>query len=177
MKVNYYNKFIDFFIEHNLYDKKVFDYIWDRCIFFNYLEDEHRKQIGVYYIFDKNKKLLDFNLIVPFIDSKKTSLINIHEYIHAIVAYYKLGKKLVLDDFCEINSLFFEKVYVLENYSDDIDKFLSKLNQERLNSNENKYIYGLKIVDDLIQNYNKDLSLNKISNKSKKLIKKYKYLK
>ena len=177
MKVNYYDKFIDFFIEHNLYDKKVFDYIWDRCNFFDYLEDDYRDQIGVYYIFDKNKKLIDFNLIVPFIDSKKTSLINIHEYVHAIFAYYKLGKRLVLDDSCEVNSLFFEKVYVLENYSEDIDKFLNKLNKDRINSNENRYIYGLKVADELVQNYSKKVNLNTLSNKSKRLMKKYKYQK
>lgn len=177
MKVNYYNKFIDFFVKHNLYDKKIFDYIWDRCSFFDYLEDEYRSQIGVYYIFDKNKKLVDFNLIVPFIDSKKTILINIHEFIHAIAAYYKLGKRLVLDDSCEVNSLFFEKVYILENYSDDIDKFLNKLNQDRVNSNDNRYICGLKVADELIQNYNKKENLNTLSNKSKILMRKYKYQK
>lgn len=173
----YYNKFINFFDSHNLYNKKIFDEIWERCSFFDYLEDEYRDFIGVYYIFDKNKKLLDFNLIVPFIDSKKTLLINIHEFVHAIYAYYNLGKKFILDDSSEASSLFFENIYVLENYDEEINKFFNSLNRDRINSNEDRYILGLKIADELLKKYNKDVNLNTLSKKSKILMKKHKYQK
>jgi len=177
LKENYYVKFINFFKKHNLYDKEVFDYIWDKCNFFNYLEDEYRMYTGVYYVLDKNKKLVDFNLIVPFIDSEKSLLINIHEYAHAIEAFYKLGEKFILDDSCEVNSLFLENLYLLENNNEVARNFLNNLNEIRINSNEKQYVLGIKIADYLLNLYNdkKQLDLNKMSRKNKKLLKKFKY--
>lgn len=42
MKENYYKKFIHFLKEHNLYDENAMEYLHEKGIFFNYLEEENR---------------------------------------------------------------------------------------------------------------------------------------
>lgn len=177
MEESYYTKFINFFKNYGLYDEKMFNYIWRHSVFYNDLETECNDCTGIYYIFDKNKKLLKFNLIVPYIDNEKTLFINIHEYMHAIYAYYNLGQKIIIDETTEVLSLLFENLYLDEFYSKSLDEYKNKLNIIRNNSCEEKYIVGLKIADELLINYKKNLSLKELNKKSKRLLKKYKYLK
>ena len=42
MQENYYKKFIHFLKEHNLYDENAMEYLHEKGIFFNYLEEENR---------------------------------------------------------------------------------------------------------------------------------------
>ena len=49
MKENYYKKFIHFLKEHNLYDENAMEYLHEKGIFFNYLEEENRDFIGCYF--------------------------------------------------------------------------------------------------------------------------------
>ena len=173
---DFFNKFINFLKKYNLYNEKVFYYIWNSCSFFDYRDSDERKFIGVYYQIE-DKKLIEFNLKVPFIDSEKTIIINIHEYIHALDAYYNLGKKITIDDSCEIKSLLFEKLYVLNNKSDEGLKYLESLYNDRIQSKELKYILGEKIVNELLKKYRNDSNFNYSPKKSKILLLKYKYLK
>lgn len=177
MEENYYRKFINFFKSCELYNKEVFDYIFRKSILYNYLEVECCGCTGIYYILDKNNKLLDFNIVVPFIDSEKTLFINIHEYMHAIDAYYKLGRKVKIDETTEVISLLFEKLYLSEVNNEKLNNYQEKLNEIRNNSDEQKYILGAKIADEILIYYNKDVTLKDLHKKSKKLLRKYKYLK
>ena len=175
MQENYYNKFINFFKKYNLYNKDLFNYIWNNSNFFNYLEEDYRPYIGIYYKFDKKGRLMSFNLIVPFIDSNETLLINIHEYLHAIFGYYYIGKRIRIDESCEVLSLLFEKLYLSNNKDEKLQNFKIALDNMALKSNEEKYILGLKVADELFDKIGEHPNLKKLYRKSKLLIKKYKY--
>lgn len=177
MEENYYIKFINFFRSYGLYDEQMFNYIWSNSIFYNDLEIECEDFAGIYYILDKHSKLLKFNLIVPYINNEKTLFINIHEYMHAIYAYYYLGQKIKIDETSEAIALLFEKIYLDEFYSHSLNEYKNKLNTIRNNSCDKKYVLGLKIADELLLNYKKKLSFKDLNKKSKRLLKKYKYLK
>lgn len=176
MVENYYCKFINFFKASGFYDKEIFNYIWQHSVLFNYLELENQNGIGIYYIFNKSNKLIDFKIVVPYIDSEITLFINIHEYMHAIDAYYKLGKKIKFDELCEVNSLLFENIYLSSTNNKQLEQYKSELDKDRIKSGDNKYILGLKIANELSINYNYGISLNKLNKKNKRLLKKYKYL-
>ena len=102
MTPNYYTEFITFFKKHNLYDKEMFEYIHHNSTKFDYRDEDQRVFIGCYYMCNKQNILQKIKLCVPIIDSPITVLINIHEYLHAIELYNKIGKKYQSNDTKEI---------------------------------------------------------------------------
>ena len=76
----YYKKFIEFLKTHNIYDEEIVKYFNNNSTRFDYLEEEYRPFIGVYYM-TEGDILTKVKPMVPFINSDKTVLINIHEYI------------------------------------------------------------------------------------------------
>ena len=123
-----YQKFIDFLKKYGLYDEKIFHYIMDNAVYFDYLDDELRNSIGVYCIYQQNK-LFKIVLYVPYITDDKTVLINVHEYVHAFLLYPKLGTKYKMGIDCEVLPFYFENLYILENPNIGLEEFKQRLNQ------------------------------------------------
>ena len=168
----YYEKFINFLKKHNLYDEEVIQYWTKNKISFDYLEEESRCLIGCYYKIE-NKILTKISLIVPFIDNDKTVLINIHEYIHLLLTYHKLGYKYKLDPSREILPIFYERIFIRENETASLLNYYNYLNSYIIEENLNEYVLALKISDILLKTYNND-NVFKLENKAKKLVRKNK---
>ncbi len=166
----YYEKFIDFFKEHNMYDEEMFRYLRENSTLFDYRDKDMVKNIGCYYALDSKDKLKGIALVVPFIDSEKTILINIHEYAHGITAYSKLGKKYKHTLDREIIPMLLEKIYAMQN--PELLPFIENLNKGIINSDSEDYKIALKTIDELFADYQKTKKINGIHN-NKKLIRKY----
>lgn len=174
MTTNYYNEFINFFKKHNLYNKEIFDYINSNSIKFDYRDDEKRPFIGCYYICNKRDILQKINICVPFIDSPITLLINIHEYIHAIELYKRIGKKYEQKETEETLPILYELLYFEENPSKELEHHLIYLNSKINNDSKESYKIALSIKNELLKYYKEaNPNLTKLQRKAKKLSKKY----
>lgn len=176
MSTHYYNKFIDFFERHELYNKETFDYLRTHSILFDYRDTDHRPFIGCFYT-TKNGKLEKINLVVPYIDSDITTLINIHEYTHAITVFPYMHKSFTEDNACEILPLLYERIYLEENK--DNEKLrehitaINKIIKESNNSEITKYKIALNMQNELLDYYNSGhTSIDELNKKAKKLIRK-----
>ena len=167
----YYQKFINFLKEHHLFNEEIFDYWNQNKILFDYLDDEKRIFIGCYYQYEHNY-LTKISLIVPFLDDDKTTLINIHEYVHLFSLYHKIGKKCKIDDSCEVLPFLFERIYIRENQSKELLEYYDFLNRSIINDNKKPYVMALNLSDDLLNEYNNE-KVCKLDRKVKKLVKKY----
>ena len=171
----YYEKFINFFKEHNMYNEEMFAYLRNNSTMFDYRDEEKRKTIGCYYALDSKDRLKKIALVVPFIDSDKTVLINIHEYAHGITAYPKLEKKYKHTLDREIVPMLLERIYAENN--PELLTYIEELNKSIIESERKDYKIALKVVDELYDDYKKSYRskrMNSINNKCKKLVRKHK---
>lgn len=168
----YYQKFINFLKEHNLYNEEIINYWQKNKLVFDYLDDEKRQLIGCFYIIEKGK-LKNIKIIVPFIDDDKTILINIHEYIHLLLLYPKIYKKCNIGIDSEILPLFYERIYIEENKTEELLNYYNYINNFIIQQQQKEYIIALNLSKQLLEIYNND-NIYKLEKKAKKLVKKYK---
>ena len=168
MKENYYKKFIRFLKEHNLYDAEALEYLRNNGVFFDFLEEENRDFIGCRYILDKNEKLQKIQICAPFIRDEKTILINIHEFTHGLMLYKYPAKKIKTGNDIEILPMLYERVYLIENYSDQVKEYIDSLNSQITEKSKIAYRIALEVQDEML------LYPQKLNIKAKKLAKKYK---
>jgi len=177
MSTHYYNKFINFFERHELYDKRLFEYLRLHSILFDYRDTDHRPFIGCFYTTEKGK-LKKINLIVPYIDNDITTLINIHEYTHAITVFPYMHKNFIEDNnACEILPLLYERIYLEENKDNKKLKehitAINKIIEESNNPEITKYKIALNMQEQLLDYYNSGhTNIRDLNKKAKKLVKK-----
>jgi hypothetical protein len=168
--MTYFNKFIDFITRHNLYENKSFIAISNKTTNIDYHNEEARNFIGCFYKVE-NEIITDFKVCVPKIIDEKTLLINIHEYIHALIIYNSLGKKEDIGLEKETLPMMYEEMYAVESEEISIKKYL-KEQQEMINEmNSDEYTIGSKIKDEIIYLYS---DLETQLKYAKKLAKTYK---
>lgn len=173
MKENYYKKFIHFLKEHNLYDENAMEYLHEKGIFFNYLEEENRDFIGCYFATNKRKILEDIILCVPYITDEKTLIINIHEYTHALLYYKYLGKKVdTKNSSIEILPMMYEKLYIKESNSQSGKEYIEYLDSQITEKSDLKYRIAIEAQQDMLDLYSKEQDPDKLQIQSKKLTKK-----
>lgn len=176
MPNNSYIKFINFFKEHKLYDEEIFTYLRENSIMFDYLDTDQRPLVGTYYTFDKRQRLNKIILYVLFIKDEITIVTNIHEYTHGLLAYNNLNKKYTLKDDCEILPMLMEKIYLKENPSSTLERYIQYLDTKILeskNKEDYRYKIALDIQSELLEYYNANNDFEKLKTKSKKLYRKY----
>lgn len=176
MSLNYYQKFIDFFKRHGLYNQEVFDYLRKNSIQFDYRDTDYQPLIGCFYL-TKGNKLTKINLIVPYINNDITVLINIHEYIHGIIAYKYINKRFSEDLNSETLPILYERIYLEENKDNQtLRKHFDSINDVINESNSTdimKYKIALSIQEKLFDYYtSKHPNIKELSSKAKKLTKK-----
>lgn len=163
MPNNSYIKFINFFKEHKLYDEEIFTYLRENSIMFDYLDTDQRPLVGTYYTFDKRQRLNKIILYVPFIK-------------HGLLAYNNINKKYTLKDDCEILPMLMEKIYLKENPSPTLERYIQYLDTKILeskNKEDYRYKIALDIQSELLEYYNANNDFEKLKTKSKKLYRKY----
>lgn len=162
---------INFFKRHNLYNKEMFDYFSKNANMIDYRDEEQRILMGCFYIFDKKKRLKSIHLNVPYIYDDITMLISIHEFIHAIMMYKFINKKVNIGIDKEVLPMLYEKIYINENNNPILIEYEKKLNKLINPKDDKEYVIGLALRDQLIENYNYDF--DKLNKKVKKLVRKY----
>ena len=170
--MEFHPKIIIFFKKHNMYDKYVFNYLKENTTSIDYAYEEQHPLIGCFYILDKRNILKGLRLNLPYVMNEETTLINIHELTHGIENYYKIGKKFKKDITIETLPLLYEKLYILENPSEELiayGKYLDNLIEE---TSEKEYKFALKVREELLKNY--DYNMVKMQKRTKKLVRKYK---
>lgn len=169
MKFN--SELIDFFKRHNLYEKDMFDYFSLHATMIDYKDEDQRPFVGCFYILDKNKKLRNILLLVPYVYDDITMLVSIHEFIHAIMLYKKLNKRIKIGIDKEVLPMLYEKIYINEKNSLQIINYEESLNKRISMSSDKEYVLGLKLRDELMNYY--DYDIEKLNKKVKKLVRKY----
>ena len=99
-------------------------------------------------------------------------LICIHELVHAILLFNKIGHRLILDIDHEALPMLYEKIYINDINTPEIinyGRYLDSLIEEK----DGQYVFGLKVRNVLLNSYNYDI--NSMEKTVKKLVKKYKY--
>lgn len=175
MDNKYYKKFVSLFKSQKLYSQEIFDYLEQNTVRYNYKDKEYREKTGCYYEIGPGTKLEKISLVVPYIDSDETALINIHEFAHAIAVYKKLGKKYEHTIDREIIPMLLERIYAQDN--EKLITFINELNKGIINSKNSNMHLALQIQDELYNEYLKGLNIDKrhtIQDKAKVLINKYK---
>ena len=173
MHENYYKKFIHFLKEHNLYDENAMEYLHEKGIFFNYLEEENRDFIGCYFAINKRKILEDIILCVPYIRDEKTLIINVHEYTHALLYYKYLGKKVdTKNSSIEILPMMYEKLYIKESNSQLGKEYIEYLDSQITEKSDLKYRIAIEAQQDILDFYGKEKNPDKLQDQSKKIAKK-----
>lgn len=176
MSSHYYNKFIDFFERHELYDKEIFDYLRAQSILFDYRDIDLRSRIGFFFLAEKGI-LREINLVLPFIDSDVTTVINIHEYTHGIIACKYINRVIKEDIVSETLPHLYERIYLEENKDNEkLREHISYRNNIIINSTDpqsKKYKQALMVQDQLLDYYyNGHTSIKDLNKKAKKLIRK-----
>ena len=166
----YYRKFIDFLIEHNIYNKEELDYYESNRIQFDYQDKEQRDFIGCYCSL-KDNILIKINIIVPFIDDDKTLLINIHEYIHFILFYPHLNKKCRIGIDKEVLPIYYERIFIEENKTKELEAYYKYLKYRIISNDDKAYLLALKVTDILLEKQ-KEENIYKMEKRVKKLSKK-----
>lgn len=170
MKIN--SNLIDFFKRHNLYDKKVFNYIEENSVMIDYRDEEQWPFIGCFYVLDGNNILKRFQVNMPYVFDDVTALISVHEIVHGIECYKKLGKWFEKDVTIEVLPMFYEKLYMLENASEELLEYCKYLDEYIDASSDEEHRLALKIRDELLKEYKYNYDLYKMEKLSKKLVKK-----
>lgn len=168
----YYKKFIDFLQKYNLLDKESFVFISNHTTNIDYNNLEERNTIGCYYNINEEGILKDFKVYVPEIIDERTTIINIHEYIHALILYKHLNKKCEIGLEKEVLPLMYEKIYVIENEELSLREHEKALRETINEMNNDEYIIGSKVAEQLI--LNKKESIETLNEKAKKLVREYK---
>ena len=165
----YYEKFLSFLKNHNLYNEDIINYKRKNQLPFDYRGEEKRGLIGCYYLQEKNR-IREIKLIIPYIFDDKTILINIHEYIHLVLVYPHLNKKYQLGKDIEILPIYYEKIFIKENNTKELEEYAKYLDDIILKNDQEEYLIALDISKQLLEK--KEKNIYKTEKKAKRLVKK-----
>ena len=167
----YNEKIIDFFKRHNMYDEKKFQYLQDNSTMIDYRNVEERAFIGCFYILNKKEELERLQINIPYVYDDITALINIHEIVHGIENYSKLGKKFKKDITIETLPILYEYIFITESQSSELKSYGKYLDKMIETSNELEYLFALKVRLELLNKY--QYNMKKMQKLTKKLSREY----
>ena len=170
--MEYHPKVINFFKKHNLYDEETINYLKENTMLIEYDYPDERAIIGCFYILDQNNILRKIKVNIPYSNNEKMILINIHELVHGIENYKKIGQVFQKDLTIETLPLLYEKLYILENQSKELIAYSKYLDNLIETNSEKEYKFGLSIRDELLENYS--YNMQDMQKLAKKLVRKYK---
>ena len=169
--MKYHYKITNFFKKHNIYDEEMFNYFSQNSTMIDYDIEEYRGFVGCWPNINKQNILIGFHVNTPYYKDDKTALITVHELIHAKLCYDKIGyfyKKSITD---ETLPFLYEKLYLLENYSPELEKYQEYLDSLIDENRVNAYLFALKNRDYLLSKYN--YNFKEMQRLTKRLSKKF----
>ena len=170
-----YEKFKNFLKKHSIYNEKIINYIQENTIVIDYNDEEYRSYISTVPVIGKDNRLKAIKSILPYINNDITILININEYVKALIYYQRLGKYFNIKEEIEILPLFYERLYILENETEELRQYKQYLDKSIIEENTQKYVIALNSQEEMQTYYTEgNTNIEKLENKAKKLSKKYK---
>ena len=169
--MKYSDDLINFFKRHGMYDEIMFDYLQCKSIMIDFRDPDQKILVGSARAIDRDNRLRDIILVMPFIYDKETMLVSINTLVHGIEAFPYLGKHFPKDYPTEALPLLYEKIYLEEQADNSLRSFAKRLDDMIRESDDKKYKIGLLIRDELFKEY--DFNMKKMQNKAKKLSRKY----
>ena len=169
--MNYNSSVISFFKKHYLYDEKMFNYFKNNSTLIDYDMEEYRPFVGCFSILNKDNIIKRIHVNTPYVKDHKTMLITIHELVHAIDFYHKIGHIYQEDLTSEILPMLYEKIYVEEINNNELTTYSKWLDKKIIKSQDFKYQVALAVRDELYNAYHNNYE--DIKTLSKKLAKKY----
>ena len=109
-------------------------------------------------------------------DIPKTKLVVTNPFKLSEMVGTTLEKKYTLKDDCEILPMLMEKIYLKENPSPTLERYIQYLDTKILeskNKEDYRYKIALDIQSELLEYYNANNDFEKLKTKSKKLYRKY----
>lgn len=88
------------------------NYIKNRIIYIDSSISDSEFFYNTLMKFDRENKLIDIKVIVPYAIDLKTTLVNIHEFKHAYDLYLNLGKTIDNEEKYEDSAVEMEKEFV-----------------------------------------------------------------
>ena len=146
-------KIIDFFKKHNLYDPEMFNYFEEHSTMIDSAYKEERIATGCAYLINRNTGVLEgLHLNLPYVKDEETILDSIHELTHAIFTYPKIGKKFKRDITIETLPLLYEKLYLMEHQSKELQDYAHRLDG-LIDETNPEYAFGLDAREKLFNEY------------------------
>ena len=170
--MKYNQKVISFFKRHNIYDEEMFTYFSNNSTMIDYDIEEFRPFVGCWPNINKENIIIGLHVNTPYVKNDETMLITIHELIHALELYNKIGKPYNKDITVESLPILYEKLYILENNNPLLTQYGNYLDSMIDSNIKNEYSFALKIREELLKNY--DYDIEKMQRLTKKLSKKIK---
>ena len=149
----------------------MFEYLQTNTMMIDYRDPDQQAFIGCFYTCNKSDILTNIYLNLPYVYDDKTMLICIHEITHGIENYQKLGKKFKKDITIEALPLLYEKLYIMENKSEELITYGNYLDEKITEECDKEYRFALKIREELLKKY--ENNMNKMVKLTKKLARKY----
>ena len=175
----YYIKFINFLKKHNLYDDKFFKYFWKESIFISLFDDDYSFLIGgTAIVVDRKNRITNITPHMPYINCDKSVAIGIYTYVQALIQITRIGKKENYDVYYNyILPMFYEKIYINENFNDELFYYENKMRNNLSKDNFDFYTNILNSVDSLFYSYSKKkLNEKQIARRAKRLAKESSFL-
>ena len=171
--MRFHPKLIAFFKKHNLYDETMFTYFENHSTMLNSdFSDEMMMRACAYQVDSRTNILKGIHINVPYVKDEKTMLDNIHELTHAIFAYKRIGKKFKKDITIEALPLLYERLYILENPSEELQAYAKYLDS-LITEEDTAYVFALQARDILLKSY--DFNPQKMERELKKISRKRRF--
>lgn len=169
---SFYNKYVDFLKNHDLYDDNLFNEIIEYSIPIDERDDEFNFLFGrCVVITNKKGDTTALPPVMPFLTNDRTVAISIYSYVNALIHSLKIDKRYKDNKYFKyIVPMYFEKIYILENSNEELLDYDGKMRKKLLNDNSLDAEGLLKLVDTLVDEHINDSLKNK---KKKSLIKEF----
>lgn len=176
----WYSKFVKFLREQELYEEKSFNYIMNKAFFVDFTnEPVDNLKVGCTLIFSQAPKtfelsdrLRSFFPVMPVLNSETAVSICIYVYVQALLLVERVEKRIIDDSYNEILPLFYQKLYIVRNYNEELATYDKYLEQRLLESAPDKNRKLLKGRKDLIKFYKyASQDTKKLSRKAKRIAK------
>lgn len=176
MSIEFYSKFVNFLKKHELYDEKVFQYIWEKALMLDYRDEDYSFLLGSCgIVIDRKRNLLDIQPCLPFLMDDKAVAMAIYAYINSLMLIPKVGRKYkenMVNNY--VLPMFYEILYILENPTKQLLTYEQNMRNDLLKYGSHNYKTILNCVDQLVESYKIDNSSNKqIVRKAKRLARNY----
>ena len=141
-----YSKYINFLIQHNLFDKGIFQYLQKNLVFIPFKSIDEYHSIGCTIILNHNEKLVGFIPCVPYLENDKAVAINIFVYVQALMLLPNIGKVYDERDYDYTLPFIFQKHYILETKNISLLEYHERMILHQFQEKDLPFVFFLLLI-------------------------------